>query len=117
MSPIHVGDVARFFVQSIDMESTHKKIFELGGEIAFSWKELIKIIAEGCGKKKWMIPAPALGVKAIATFLGRFSWFPITADQITMLMEGNVCDATEAYKLFEIQPTPFNTDTLSYLRD
>jgi hypothetical protein len=32
-------------------------------------------------------------------------------------MEGNVCDATEAYKLFEIQPTPFNTDTLSYLRD
>ena len=99
------------------MDSPHKKIFKLGGEIAFTWKELIKIIAEGCGKKKWMIPAPAVGVKAIATFLGRFSWFPITADQITMLMEGNVCDATEAYKLFEIQPTPFNTDTLSYLRD
>ena len=117
MSPIHVKDVARFFIQSIDMESTHKKIFKLGGEIAFTWKELIKIIAEGCGKKKWMIPAPALGVKAVATFLGRFSWFPITADQITMLMEGNVCDATEAFKLFEIQPTLFNTDTLSYLRD
>ena len=114
MSPIHVKDVAQFFVKSIELKESVKKTFALGGE-AYYWKDIVTTIAKSYGKKKWMVPAPALGIQALATFLGRFSWFPITKDQITMLIEGNICESKEFYNSFKIEQTPFNTETLSYL--
>ena len=114
MSPIHVKDVASFFVNAVDMEASSKKTYHLGG-VAYYWKDIIQTIAKAYGKNKWTIPAPAIAVQIIASFLGRFSWFPITKDQLTMLVEGNVCESDEFFKLFKIEPTPFNTDTLSYL--
>ncbi|GIS47843.1 MAG: hypothetical protein Ct9H90mP20_5130 [Candidatus Neomarinimicrobiota bacterium] len=44
-------------------------------------------MAASYGKKKWMIPAPAIGVKMLVFFFERFAWFPITRDQVTMLIE------------------------------
>ena len=58
------------------------------------------------GKRKIMLPAPALGVKTAAALFDRFPWFPITRDQITMLLEGNVCADASAYPLLGIQPSP-----------
>ena len=116
MSPIHVKDVAQFFVKSIELKESVKKTFALGGE-AYFWKDIVTTIAKSYGKKKWMVPAPALGIQALATFLGRFSWFPITKDQITMLIEGNICESKEFYNSFKIEQTPFNTETLSYLNN
>ena len=116
MSPIHAKDVASIFVKSINEMKTFKKTFHLGGK-AIYWKDIIKIISGAYGKKKWTIPAPALLIKSLAAIFGRFEWFPITEDQITMLMEGNVCDSEEIFSMLEIKPIPFNSESLSYLKD
>ena len=116
MSPIHIKNVAEFFVKSIDLKESIKKTYCLGGE-AYYWKDIISTIAKSYGKKKWSVPAPAIGVQILATVLGRFSWFPITKDQISMLLEGNVCESEEYYNLFKIEQIPFNTETLSYLNN
>ena len=116
LSPIHIKNVAEFVVKSIDMDAAKNKTYKLGGE-AYHWKDLVPIMAAAYGKKKWMIPAPAIAVKALAFFLQRFAWFPITVDQITMLMESNVCDSKKHFDLFQIEPIPYNTDTLSYLKN
>jgi NADH dehydrogenase len=96
------------------MEASSKKTYHLGG-VAYYWKDIIQTIAKAYGKKKWTIPAPAIAIQIVASLLGRFSWFPITKDQLTMLVEGNVCESDEIFELFKIEPTPFNTETLSYL--
>ena len=98
------------------MDTAKNKTFNLGGE-AYHWKDLVPTMAAAYGKKKWMIPAPAIAVKAMAFFLQRFSWFPITVDQLTMLLESNVCDSKDHFDLFEIEQIPYNTDTLSYLKN
>jgi len=116
MSPIHAKDVASIFVKSINEIKTFKNTYHLGGK-AIYWKDIIKIISGAYGKNKWTIPAPALFIKSLATIFGRFPWFPITKDQITMLMEGNVCDSEEIFSLLEIKPIPFNSESLSYLKD
>ena len=116
LSPIHIKNVAEFVVKSIDMDAAKNKTYKLGGE-AYHWKDLVPIMAAAYGKKKWMIPAPVIAVKALAFFLQRFAWFPITVDQITMLMESNVCDSKKHFDLFQIEPIPYNTDTLSYLKN
>ena len=60
------------------------------------------------------IPAPAIIVKIMATLLGGL--LPISKGQITMLMEGNVCDSEETFKLFDIKaPSEFNEENLRYL--
>jgi len=114
MSPIHIKNVAEFFVKSIELKESIKKTYSLGGE-AYYWKDIIMTIAKSYGKKKWIVPAPAIAVKIIAAFLGRFSWFPITKDQITMLLEGNVCESKDYFDKFEIELIPFDTQTLAYL--
>ena len=116
MSPIHAEDVAAIFVKSINEKDTFKKTYSLGGKIIF-WKDIIKIISGAYGKKKWTIPAPVIIIKLFATILERFSWFPITKDQITMLMESNICDSKEIFNILGIKPKPFNSESLSYLKE
>ena len=116
MSPIHAKDVASIFVKSINEMETFKKTYHLGGK-AINWKDIIEIISGSYGKRKWTIPAPAFFIKSLAAIFGRFRWFPITEDQITMLMEGNVCDSEEIFSKLEINPIPFISESLSYLKD
>ncbi|MEA1881654.1 MAG: NAD(P)H-binding protein [Candidatus Marinimicrobia bacterium] len=116
MSPVHITDVARCFVGALTNESSIGKTYDLGGESAFTWKALIDMIAAACGKKKWKIPAPAMGVKMVAAILDRFSWFPISGDQLTMLLEGNTCDGSKAFGDFNVDPTPFSGKNLAYLK-
>ena len=115
LSPIHAKDVATIFVHSINEKQSIKKTYALGGD-AYYWKDVIKIISGAYGKNKWTIPAPVFPIKIIASLLENFSWFPITKDQISMLVKGNVCDSTEVFKLFGIDPIPFNGESLAYLK-
>tara|TARA_B100001146_G_scaffold223862_1_gene239684 strand:+ start:2084 stop:3007 length:924 start_codon:yes stop_codon:yes gene_type:complete len=117
MSPIHVTDVAKCFVKTLELDSTVSKTYHLGGTEYIIWKDMISIISTASGKKKWKIPAPVLPIKILASILDRFSWFPITKDQLTMLMEGNTCDALEASIDFEFEPMKFNKGSLKYLAD
>ena len=114
MSPVHIKDVATSFVGSLQNEKTELKTIELGGQ-DFTWKEIIQIIGSASGKKKFMVPAPVIAVKSVAKALDRFPWFPVTADQLTMLLEGNTCDSTKYFKENNINPIPFSEENLSYL--
>jgi len=115
MSPIHISDTAKFFVKSLEMESTYKKIYNLGGKQSYNWIELIDKISEASNKKKWKVPAPVEPIKLAAMMLEWLPLFPITKDQLTMLLEGNTCDSSSAYDEFDIQPTDFSVENLSYL--
>ena len=114
MSPIHVKDVANIFVKSINENRTIKKTYCLGGKKIY-WENIIKIISDSYGKNKWIIPAPLFVVKAIANVFEGFEWFPITKDQLTMLIEGNICNSLEIKKIFDIGLIPFCSDSLTYL--
>ena len=116
MSPIHVKTVADIFVSSIDKDNHYSETIELGGETELTWKEIIKIISNACGKKKWALPAPVIAVKTVAAIFDRFSWFPVTKDQLTMLVEGNTCDSTNYFSDNNLKPLQFNIENLSYLK-
>ena len=116
MSPIHIKDVAQFFVKSVKEEKYYGRVFELGNE-NHTWKEMLRMLTTALNRNKLMIPAPIGPVMAVASFLDRFSWFPATKDQLIMLAEGNTCDSSKLFADFEIEPTPLNPDNLSYLAD
>jgi NADH dehydrogenase len=73
------------------------------------------MISKAYGKNKWVVPAPALPIKILAMLLDSFPWFPISKDQLNMLMEGNICNSDKTYKDFNFKPKPFIKENLSYL--
>ena len=116
MSPIHVKNVAEFFVKSIKLKVCEKNIFDLGGPEALTWKEIIHQIALASGKRTWKIPAPVAVIKIAASILDRFKWFPVTRDQLTMLMEGNTV-STNYFDDYSINPIKFSMENLEYLKE
>jgi len=116
MSPIHVKDVATAFVKALTMPAAHGQIYGLCGPDAFTWKRIIQTIAAACGKTKLALPAPVFFVKTVAALFEGMESFPITRDQLTMLLEGNTCDASEVFKLLGITPIRFEQQSLAYLR-
>ena len=116
MSPVHVQDVAQAFVTALERPDTARQVFRLGGPAAVSWRGILHTIADAVGKKKLMLPAPAWGVSFVAGLLERFPAFPITRDQIRMLLEGNTCPPDDLVKL-GIDPQPFDAGALTYLND
>jgi len=115
LSPVHVKDVASAFVKALDMPETAGRIIALGGPDALTWKDILQTIARATGTTKWTVPAPVLLLKGLAAALDQYAFFPITRDQLTMLMEGNTCDAQELLRTFGLTQTPFDATSLSYL--
>ncbi len=114
MSPVHVTDVATAFVRALQDPQSIGQTLHLGGPESISWKEILRRLAAAKGRSKLMLPAPALGVSAAAALLERFEDFPITRDQIRMLLEGNTCSADDLRRL-GIEPRSFSIDELAYL--
>lgn len=115
LAPVHVDDVAEAFVRSLEMPETIGQTFQLCGPENLTWKQILTTIASAAGKTKLMLPAPALAVKGAAALLEGQSWFPITRDQIDMLLEGNVCDEPGAFRILGIEPIRFDELSLGYL--
>ena len=114
MSPVHVSDVAAAFVKALQDPQTIGQTYRLGGPESITWREILSRLAASRGRKKLMLPAPALGVMAVAALLDRFEAFPITRDQVRMLLEGNACPANDLVKL-GIEPKHFSSEALHYL--
>ncbi|MFC1608130.1 NAD(P)H-binding protein [Candidatus Latescibacterota bacterium] len=114
LAPLHVRDVAQIAVRSLQGD-VKEDTYGLCGNTALSWRELINTIARALGRKKMMVPVPIWAVKIPAAFFDRFGWFPVTRDQLDMLVEGNVCDAREVFERFDINPIPFDERSLGYL--
>ncbi|MEW8138114.1 MAG: NAD(P)H-binding protein [Candidatus Thiodiazotropha endolucinida] len=115
LSPVHVEDVAECFVSCLDKPETFSDIYTLGGPQNLAWKEILTIIADTLGKRKLMLPVPAFAPTLAATALDRFPWFPISRDQIRMLLKGNICSGERIFKLCDIQPHSFDKETLNYI--
>ena len=114
MSPIHVDNVAEFFVKAISKEVCYGKIYNLGGPDSLTWKEILHQISLASEKSTWYMPVPVFIIKMLALMLDRFEWFPVTRDQLTMLMEGNTV-SDNYFNIFSITPRKFVKDNLRYL--
>ncbi len=87
--PVSVDDVSQTIVQSLTKPETIGTIYEMGGPEKISYRELVSLIARAMDTKKPAVKIPLWFMTSLARLLGRFSWFPITVDEIAMLKNGN----------------------------
>lgn len=115
LQPVSVKTVAEAFVKSINDRRSFNKTYHLSGPKVYTYKELLDAIAETINKRIIKIPIPTWLVKVCTTLFGWLPQFPITNEQLTMLLEGNVCDSTEAINDLMLEEIDFKADIEDYL--
>ncbi len=117
LDPVFVKDVAECFAGSLNNPEAIGKVFHLGGGNPVTFHEIIQIIGKALGARKTKtINIPFWIAKPAARLLGRFSFFPVTSDQLAMLCQGNVCPELKYREVFDIKPKPFIYQNLGYLK-
>jgi NADH dehydrogenase len=108
MQPVAVEQVAETFAKALSMPQTAGQTYHLGGAEAYSYDEILDLTGRALGKEK-LVKAhnPLFMVKPMIRMLEGLSRFPITNDQLTMMLEGNCCDPAEWAGAFAIEPISY----------
>jgi len=107
VQPIWVEDVVSCFVGALADPDTVGHAYELGGPETFGFQQLLELLAEAEGVDKPKLHLPVWLMRPAVSVLSRLlSRFPLTSDQLTMLMEDNICDITGMRETFGLEPAP-----------
>jgi len=116
MAPVAVGNVATGFVRALTQPESIGEIYHCCGPQTFTYNQLLDEIARALGRSGiTRIHQPVLMMRSLSALLEGLSFFPITSGQLTMLLEGNVCDPQPWAQTFAIELTPFGDGIRQYL--
>ena len=107
IQPIWVEDVVTCITGALTNDTTIGETYDLGGPATYGFEQLVDLIAASENVAKPKIHWPVSLVRPVAAVLGRLSQrFPLTSDQLTMLLEDNTCDIASMRRTFGIDPAP-----------
>ena len=90
------------------MPVTIGQIYHLGGAEDYPYDEILDLTGAAIGKDDLTkVHQPLLMVKPMVKMMEHMASFPITSEQLTMMLEGNVCDPSEWAKTFGIEPVSY----------
>jgi NADH dehydrogenase len=115
LQPVAGDDVARCFALALEMPETIGKTYELCGSTRLSYNDLLDTIGRVLGKSPvTKIPSPLGLMKLMVPLFQHIPAFPITMDQLLMLIEENICDGAWR-QTFNFVPQEFESGIRSYL--
>lgn len=116
LQPIHADDVARCFVRALAKPETIGQTYELCGDDRLSYEALLDMIAETIGRPRPFKPhLPLALMKSIIPVMQKIPQFPITMDQLQMLLEENI-GGNEWQQVFGFKPCGLQKGISDYLR-
>lgn len=116
MAPVAVANAATGFVRALAQPESIGEIYHCCGPQAFTYNQILDEIARALGRHGiTRIHQPVLMMRSLSALLEGMSFFPITSGQLTMLLEGNVCDPQPWAQTFAIELTPFAEGIRQYL--
>lgn len=108
LQPVAVAQVAESFVRALAMPETVGQTYHLGGGESYSYDEILDLTAKALGRNHVAkAHQPLFVVKPMIKLMEHAEHFPITSDQLQMLLQGNVCDTTAWTTTFDIKPVSY----------
>jgi NADH dehydrogenase len=96
MQPVYAGDVAEAVKAALGGPAGKGVIYELGGPLTYSFREILKKTGEWAGHRRPLFPIPFWIAKIPAFFIQWIPGAPVTVDQIRLLERNNVVSADAA---------------------
>lgn len=108
MQPVSVDQVATAFVKALEISETTGQTYHVCGRNDYTYDEVIDLFGTALGKQDvFKLHHPLLLMKPAVSLLQSTPQFPITSDQLTMMLEGNTCESMEWAETFGIEPEDF----------
>lgn len=116
LQPVSADDVARCFAMALELPETVGNTFELCGPDRLAYNEMLDVIGRALGKERVAkIHNPLPLMKLVVPLLQGLPFFPLTMDQLLMLVEENICDGSWR-ETFRFEPARFAEGIAAYLR-
>jgi uncharacterized protein YbjT (DUF2867 family) len=96
MQPVYAGDVGEAVKAALGGRAGKGVIYELGGPLTYSFRELLKKIGAWTAHPRPLLPVPFWIAKISAFFVQFLPGAPVTLDQIRLLEHDNVVSAEAA---------------------
>jgi len=117
LQPVSVEDVAEGFVRCLEMPQTIGKTYDIGGPEKIAFDRMLDLIGQAMGKRSVRkIHLPVGVMQTLAYYFGKYSFFPVTSDQIAMLLAESTTDDQTYFKEFGITPKHFAEGILEYIK-
>jgi NADH dehydrogenase len=102
--PVSVSNVAQGFEKALELEAAQGQTLDVGGPDDVTFDEIMDTLARVMGKTIVKIHVPVFPLRLASAALQHAPGYPLTTDQITMLLEGGTCDEKPFYELFGLEP-------------
>ncbi|WAH35156.1 complex I NDUFA9 subunit family protein [Alicyclobacillus dauci] len=111
LQPVHTRTIAGVFEQALTLDTTIGETFEVGGPNVVSHQDIMSKIEAALDIQKPHLQIPISLIQAMVRCFGWTGKFPLTRDQLSMLVEGNVCtNPGRLYDSFDVDPIPFTVN-------
>jgi uncharacterized protein YbjT (DUF2867 family) len=116
LQPIAADDVARCFALALEKAETVGKTYTICGPDRLTYLEVVDAVATALGRFFVLkMKNPLVLMQFVTPLLEKFPFYPVTSDQITMLLEESICDGSWQ-DTFGFKPVGFAEGISGYLR-
>ena len=115
LQPVSVYEVSEIIAKVIDNEQANCRVFMICGNKVLTYTELLKLIMKILNIRRVIVPLPLILLYPAIFLLGRFKGFPITKDQLQMLIEGNICNDRAVFDMFGVESRDIEDTLKKYL--
>ncbi len=116
LAPIAIRAVATACVQALRHDDVIHRTIELCGPDVLTYEEIVDLLMAHLRRKKAKLHIPVGVMRFIIGTAGVAHLpLPITADQLAMLLQGNVCADSAAHHVFDLPIVPLRDGIAEYI--
>ncbi|HMB15458.1 MAG TPA: complex I NDUFA9 subunit family protein [Pelovirga sp.] len=117
LQPVHVIDVAHSFVLALERKDTIHQTYHCCGPEQLSYDQVLDHIGHALGRSRPVVKLhqPLGLMKPMVSVLQHFPLFPMTSDQLIMLLEENICRCSSWQETFSLELVNFDNGIRQYL--
>jgi len=104
LQPVFIGDVAMGFADALLKAGTEGRVYEVGGPERISYDDLLDRVAASVGCRARKVHVPLSLLRPVVRRMERFRKFPLTTNQLEMLLAENICNHEPFYSAFGFTP-------------
>jgi NADH dehydrogenase len=114
--PVYVGDAADAVINCLEDPATAGRTYELGGPKIYTFRELLELLLNEIGRKRWFIDVPFGLAELQAKLISVLPNPPLTPDQVELLKRDNIVSpGALTFASLGIMPTPVEVILPTYL--
>lgn len=116
LQPIAADDVARCYAIALEKPETIGTAYTLCGPDRLTYLEIVDAVAKALDRRFVLkLKNPLVLMQFVTPILEKFPFYPVTSDQITMLLEESICDGSWQ-ETFGFKPVRFAEGIREYLK-